>query len=177
MGQRAHLKATGSGKTTCRRPGPGDRAGEEVSTEREPSSLISPGKGVPSRGVVAARVEFLMAASRAWVTSSSLWARPSGRLSRKDMVNICSRLQWRQSNAIRSLPSCETAPGAATNESRQTSSTGTANGAWWKADTGWLLPEVCQLHVLARQRRSFRCLTVRCTQRRRAREVQGLKCF
>lgn len=85
-GRRAHLKATGSGNTTCRRPGPGDRAGDEVSTEREPSSLMSPGKGVPSRGVVAAREEFLMAASRAWVTSSSLWARPSGRLSLKDMV-------------------------------------------------------------------------------------------
>lgn len=49
---------------------------------------MSPGKGVPSRGVVAARVEFLMAASLAWVTSSSLWARPSGRLSLKDIIFV-----------------------------------------------------------------------------------------
>lgn len=141
--ERAHLKATGSGKTTCLRPGPGDRAGEEVSTEREPSSLMSPGKGVPSRGVVAARVEFLMAASLAWVTSSSLWARPSGRASLKDIIFVAvssgamAMLYVVCRHVRQPLVQPPTNPGRPRAPGQRIAHVAGQT-------VGWLLPEVCQ---------------------------------
>lgn len=87
--ENTHLKATGSGKTTWRRPGPGDSAGGVLSTDREPSNLGAPDMGgvTLSLGAVEfTRVELRWAASLVCARSSSLCARPSEGATRKDIV-------------------------------------------------------------------------------------------
>lgn len=85
----AHLKATGSGKTTLRRRGPaGKEPGEGVSREMETSSFRSP----PDMDAESLGVELLRlaAASLDGVSCSSsfwFWVRPSVRESLNDIVS------------------------------------------------------------------------------------------
>lgn len=125
----AHLKATGSGKTTLRRRGPGTKSGEGISAEREVSRFRSPGTGmcVVSLGIEVVRLRLFGAANLAGLGSSSLWPRLSERESLNDMV-----IDFRQDRQD-AIPSWATT----NSKSRQTSSTGITTGACWRGD-GWL---------------------------------------
>lgn len=123
--ERTHLKATGSGKTTLRRRGPGRTSGEGVSNERVVSRLRSSGMGVVvSLSIELVRLRFFGAVNFAGLDSSSLWPRLSERESLNDILPN-SKIQQVGQGAIQSW--------VITNDKwRQTSSTGISTGACWR---------------------------------------------